>query len=75
MKKKLKSKDDLIYDLIFSSNLEYNIDISDYIEDIYKYNSFVKEIKNILKKADVTIIKSSMDINIKTVNWELKVNK
>jgi len=75
MKKKLKSKDDLIYDLIFSSNLEYNIDISDYIEDIYKYNSFVKEIKNILKKADVTIIKSSVDINIKTVNWELKVNK
>ena len=36
----MKNKEDLIYDLIFSETLDYNINISDYIDDIYKYDIY-----------------------------------
>jgi len=71
----VKSKDDLIYDLIFSEKEKYLIDISDYIEDIYKYGDFILEIKSVLKKSKVKIIKSEVKTDPKTVIWELKVSK
>ena len=71
----MKSKDDLIYDLIFSEKEKYLIDISDYIEDIYKYGDFILEIKSVLKKSKVKIIKSEVKTDPKTVIWELKVSK
>ena len=71
----MKEKDDLIYDLIFNETTEYNIDISEYISDIYKYNYFVDDIKKILKKSKVKIIKSSVNIDSKTAIWDLKVKK
>lgn len=71
----MKSKDDLIYDLIFSEKEKYLIDISDYIEDIYKYEDFILEIKSVLKKSKVKIIKSEVKTDPKTVIWELKVSK
>jgi hypothetical protein len=71
----VKSKDDLIYDLIFSEKEKYLIDISDYIEDIYKYEDFILEIKSVLKKSKVKIIKSEVKTDPKTVIWELKVSK
>lgn len=71
----MKSKDDLIYDLIFSEKEKYLIDISDYIEDIYKYGDFILEIKSVLKKSKVKIIKSEVKTDPKTAIWELKVSK
>jgi hypothetical protein len=71
----VKSKDDLIYDLIFSEKEKYLIDISDYIEDIYKYGDFILEIKSVLKKSKVKIIKSEVKTDPKTAIWELKVSK
>lgn len=71
----MKSKDDLIYDLIFSEKEKYLIDISDYIEDIYKYGDFILEIKSVLKKSKVKIIKSEVKTDPKTATWELKVSK
>jgi hypothetical protein len=71
----VKSKDDLIYDLIFSEKQKYLIDISDYIEDIYKYGDFILEIKSVLKKSKVKIIKSEVKTDPKTAIWELKVSK
>jgi hypothetical protein len=71
----IKSKEDLIYDLIFSERKEFNIDISDYIEDIYQYADFVNEIKIILKKSKVKIIQSVVNLDSKTAIWYLKVNK
>jgi hypothetical protein len=69
------SKDDLIYDLIFSEKKEYVIDIGQYIKDIYKYDEFVDEIKDIMKKSKVTIVNNSIDVDSKTVTWKLKVKK
>jgi hypothetical protein len=46
----VKNKDELIYDLIFSEKFDYEIDMSNYIEDIYKYEEFITEIKRVLKK-------------------------
>jgi dihydroneopterin aldolase len=71
----VKSKDDLIFDLIFSENSVYNIDISDYVSDIYKYEEFVTDIRKVLKKSKVSIIKSSVVLDSKTATWELKVRK
>jgi len=71
----VKNKEDLIYDLIFSEKEEYKIDISNYIEDIYQYDEFVSEIKKVLKKSKVKIIKSDVKTDPKTAVWELKVIK
>lgn len=71
----MKSKDDLIYDLIFSPSTEYEIDISQYIENIYRYSEFVDEIKIVLKKSKVVILKNTLDVDSKTVTWNLKVRK
>lgn len=71
----MRNKDDLIYDLIFSETINYEIDIADYIEDIYKYDDFVADIKKVLKKSKVKIVKSDVLIDVKTAIWKLKVIK
>lgn len=71
----MKQKDGLIYDLIFSESMDYTIDIGDYITDIYKYDEFMDEIKEILRKSKVSIITNSIDVDSKTVTWKLKVRK
>jgi hypothetical protein len=63
------------YDLIFSDNVIFNIDIGDYIKDIHKYDEFINEIKQILIKSKVTIINNSVDINSKTALWKIKVKR
>jgi hypothetical protein len=72
---KEEKKEELIFDLIFSDQISFNIDISDYIDNIYKYEEFITEIKKILKKSKVTITDSYINTDIKTVIWELKVNR
>jgi len=71
----MKSKEDLIYSLIFTNEIEYVIDIGQYIEEVYKYDRFVDEIKNVLKKSKVGIVKEKIDMDNNTVKWTLKVKK
>lgn len=71
----MKKTDDLIYDLIFSDETYYLIDISNYIKDIYQYDTFISNIRDVLKKSKVKIIKSDVRLDSKTVIWELKVKK
>ncbi len=71
----MNKTDDLIYDLIFSNETNYLIDISDYIKDIYQYDNFISNIREVLKKSKVKIIKSDVKLDSKTVIWELKVKK
>jgi hypothetical protein len=71
----LKDKDELIYDLIFSSRNEFIIDIGEYIQDLYKFDEFISEIKEILKRSKVSIVKNSVDVDSKSVIWKLKVKK
>lgn len=68
-------KDRLIYDLIFSKYDEFKIDVSEYVSNIYDYEEFIREIKGILKKSKVKIIKSEVKLDSKTVIWMLKVSK
>jgi len=68
-------EDKLIYDLIFSNIEVFNIDISEYISDIYDYEDFILKIKYVLKKSKVKIVKSYTKMSSKTVIWELKVKK
>jgi hypothetical protein len=71
----VKDKEELIYDLIFSENLDFKLDIADYVDDIYQYDDFVEEIKIILKKSKVKIVKSVVNVDSKTAIWQLKVKK
>ena len=71
----MKDRDDLIYDLIFSEQVDFDINISEYIDNIYKYETFIKEIKEILKKSKVSIVKEGVDLNPTTAIWILKVKK
>lgn len=71
----VQNKEELIYDLIFSENLDYKIDIADYVDDIYQYDDFVEEIKKILKKSKVKVVKSKIMVDSKTAIWYLKVSK
>jgi hypothetical protein len=71
----VKKTDDLIYDLIFSKETYFLIDISDYIEDIYLYEDFIIKLREILKKSKVYIVKNEVLVDSKTVIWELKVRK
>jgi hypothetical protein len=71
----MKDKEKLIYDLIFSENSDYNINISEYIEDIYKYDKFIEDIKNVLRKSKVSVIKETIDLEKENVFWNLKVRK
>lgn len=71
----LKSTDELIYQLIFTELNDFDIDISEYIDDIYQYNDFVIDIKKILKKSKVKIVKSEIRLDSKTAIWKLKVIK
>lgn len=71
----MKDRDDLIYSLIFSDITDYEIEISEYVTDIYKYDRFIKEIKNILIKSQVNLIKDKVDADVKTVIWKLKIDR
>jgi hypothetical protein len=71
----MKKKEDIIYDLIFSDTVEYNIDISEYINDIYKYDRFIDEIKKVLKKSKVSIVREKVDLDTKSAIWSIKVKK
>jgi hypothetical protein len=71
----VKTKDDLIYDLIFSDETIYIINLSEYVSDIYSYEDFVDDVKLVMKKSKVTIIKSTIKVDSKTATWELKVKK
>ncbi len=71
----MKTKDDLIYDLIFSDETIYIINLSEYVSDIYSYEDFVDDVKLVMKKSKVTIIKSTIKVDSKTATWELKVKK
>jgi hypothetical protein len=71
----MKVKDDLIYDLIFSEGEDFVINVGEYITDIYKYDDFIDEMKQILRKSKVSIITSSVEVDSKGVIWKLKVRK
>ena len=73
--KALRDKDELIYDLIFSDNVEYEIHIDQYIEDIYKYDYFIDDIKDVLYKSKVKIMVTSVIVDIDSVIWNLKIKK
>lgn len=71
----MKYEDDLIYDLIFSEESNFIINITDYTSDIYNYKDFITHIRQILKKSKVKILKSSVIVDSNSVVWQLKVKK
>jgi len=69
------SKEKLIYDLIFGEETEFIIDVGNYVDNLYKYDDFIDEIKEVLRKSKVSILNNSIDVDSKTVTWKLKVRK
>jgi len=71
----VKHRDTIIYDLIFSDCTDYEINVAEYISDIYRYDYFILDIKQILKKSKISILSEKVDIDPKKVIWRLKVKK
>jgi len=71
----MEKRDKLIYDLIFSDKCDFKIDVGEYVVDIYQYDIFVYEVRDILRKSKVTVLNHSIDVDSKTVIWKLKVKK
>lgn len=68
------SKDDLIYDLIFSQKTYYEINILQYVEHEIYMVDFVDDIREILKKSKVDIVASTIERDKKAI-WKLTVRK
>jgi len=75
MSNKKEIKEKLIYDLIFSDIVEYEINVGDYITELYKYDRFIDEIKSVLLKSKVSIIKEKVSVEANSVSWKIKVKK
>ena len=71
----MEQKDDLVYNLIFSNQIDFSILVTDYIKDIYKYDDFIIEMKEILRKSKVLIIKETIEVTFDYVRWNVKVKK
>jgi hypothetical protein len=71
----MDKKERLIFNLIFGSKTEFLIDLGDYVADIYFYDHFVDEVRDILRRAKVMVVKSSIKVDSKTAVWELKLKK
>lgn len=71
----MDKKQELIYRLVFEYQSSYLIDLGEFVDDIYKYDEFVDEVREILRKSKVMIVKSSIKVDSKTAVWELKLKK
>lgn len=71
----MKNLEELIYDLIFSETTEYEIYIEEYINDIYKYDKFIDDTKDVLKKSKVDILREKIIVEANSVVWRIKVSK
>lgn len=71
----MDEREKLIFNLIFGDETNFKIDIGLFVDDIYHYEDFVTEIRNILRRSKVMVVKSGIKVDIKTATWELKVKK
>lgn len=71
----MEKREDLIYDLLFSEREDFKVEVSGFIEDIYKYDRFIDDMKKILKKSKVNIEREKVSINQNSVIWEIKVKR
>lgn len=71
----MDKKQELIYRLVFDYQTSYLIDLGEFVADIYRYDEFVDEIREVLRKSKVMIVKSSIKVDSKTAMWELKLKK
>jgi hypothetical protein len=71
----MDKEEELIYDLIFSDRTKFEIDISDYISDIYEYKKFVTKILMILRKSKVEIVENRITTYYNTMIWYLKLKR
>ena len=74
----MKNKDDLLYELIFSDNEDFIINISDYMNPIYNYEDFITEIRKIIIISDVCIIGEGVEVinkGLVDIIWTIKVRR
>ncbi len=71
----MKNREELLINLIFGNETTFVINCADYIVEIYKYDKFMDEIKVILKKSGVKIVKEKLELDIKGPIWTIKVKK
>jgi len=71
----MNKKEKLLIDLIFGEKFDFTINISEYIEEPYRYDRFVDEIKSILIISEVAIVSEILELNKKGSIWTIKVKR
>jgi hypothetical protein len=71
----VKERDKLLYDLIFSEEEDFVIDVSGYVDDLRTHMEFIGDIRDILRRSKVSIINQNVNVDSNTVTWTLKVRK
>jgi hypothetical protein len=70
-----EDKEKLIYDLIFSEETEYIIGVHEYVKNLWMYDRFIDEIKSVLSKSRVAIIRETVTVDSNSIIWKIKVKK
>lgn len=68
-------RDKLLYDLIFSEQEDFVVDVSSYVSDLRTHMEFIGEIRDILRRSKVSIINQKVNVDSDTVTWTVKVRK
>ena len=68
-------KSELISNLIFSEQVDFLINNSEYIDEPYKYDRFISETKDILVKSSVEILRERVNLVKEGAIWILKVKR
>jgi len=70
------SKDELLYELIFSEKTMFSVDVNRYIFDIYKYDDFIQELKKILIQSKVLLVEEDIEVdNDGKIIWKIKLKR
>lgn len=71
----MNKKEELLIDLIFGEKSNFTINISDYIDEPYKYDRFIDEVKSILLSSEVAIVSEILELNKNGSIWTIKVKR
>lgn len=68
-------KEKLIYDLIFSNETLFNINVHNYVDNIWEYDHFLEDVKSILIRSKVKVLDEKIIVDAESIIWKIKVKK
>lgn len=72
----MNREQEIIYDLLYSDDLDMSFDVTDMCENIEEYNDLIDSIVSKVNRGGVYVIQDSISvINIDHIYWKVKVKR